>query len=219
MINDLIIRRAEIKDIEFIIKGIIESEKSGTARLSYSGIFFLSESNVKEIFGDILKENIPGQQFCLSNFLIAETGNEYAGTCCSWIEGETGIASSIIRASLLLDFIDSNNIEATKYRLKIAAEVNIPRENGTIQIENVFVEEKFRGKGISGMLIQKHIELQKPAANVPKVQIILSKTNENAFRSYLKSGFKIVEERTSDNREILEFLPSDTNILMEKELE
>jgi ribosomal protein S18 acetylase RimI-like enzyme len=212
------IRHADLKDIEFVRKAIIESEKSGTDRLIYTKIFSIPEIEVKEIIRNVLKENITGQQYCLSNFLISEIDGEYAGASCSWVEGETGLSSSIIRANLLLDFIDHNNFATAKSLLKIANEIGFPRKTGAIQIENVFVENKFRGKGISGYLIEKHIQNQIRKTLIPKVQIILAKTNENALKSYIKSGFHITAERTSDKKEILDILPSNTNILMEKEI-
>lgn len=218
MQNEFSFRRAEPEDIDFILKTIIQSEKSGTDRLSYTGIFSLSEEEVKKIIANVLLENVPGQQYCLSNFLIAEEEGRYAGACCSWVEGETGLSSSIISANLLLDFIDHKNFQKATSLLQIATEIGFPREEGSIQIENVFVESSFRGRGISGLLIDKHIEMRRPNAVIPKVQIILSKINEKAYRSYLKAGFKIVGEKTSRRKEILDILPSDTNILMEKEI-
>jgi len=212
------IRRADLKDIKFVLKAIIESEKSGTERLSYIKIFSIPEAEVKEIIRNVLKENIPGQQYCLSNFLIAEIEGEYAGACCSWVEGETGLSSSLIRANLLLDFIDHKYFIKAKSLLKIATEIGFPRKTGAIQIENVFVENKFRRKGISGYLIEKHIHIQKGKALIPTVQIILSKINENALKAYIKSGFHITAERTSDKKEILDILPSNTNVLMEKKI-
>ncbi|MGA7836880.1 MAG: GNAT family N-acetyltransferase [Ignavibacteriaceae bacterium] len=218
MQNNIKIRQADISDIEFVLTAIIESEKSGTDKLSYTRIFPLSEAEVRTIIGNALKENIPGQQYSISNFLIALIDGNYAGACCSWIEGETGLSSSIIMANLLIDFIDHDNFTDSQRFLKIATEVVFTRTIGAIQIENVYVDDKFRGKGISSFLIQKHIENLKDKAPTQVVQIILAKTNENAFRSYIKSGFEIVAERSSENKEILDILPSDTNILMEKRL-
>lgn len=218
MQNEFNFRRAGSDDIDFILKVIIESEKSGTDRLSYTRIFKMSENQVKEIIANVLRENIPGHEYCLSNFIIAEYNGNYAGACGAWIEGETGLSSSIIRANLLIDFIDHSHYERVNNLLQMATEVSFSRREGTIQIENVFVEDNFRGKGVSNLMIEKHIELLRGKARVPKVQIILSKINENAYKSYIKSGFKIVDEKTSNRKEILDILPSNTNILMEKEL-
>lgn len=218
MQNKINLRQAERKDIPFVTRAIMESEKSGTDRLSYVRIFSLTENKVKDIIAHILEENIPGQQYCFSNFIIAEIEDNYAGACCSWIEGEEGVSSSIIMASLLLDFIDHNNYEEAKSRLQIATEIGFQREPGSIQIENVFVEPEYRGRGISSQMIELHIRYHKTKSNAKKVQIILSKTNENAFKSYQKSGFRITAEKSSNKEEILNILPSNTNIMMEREL-
>ncbi|PIP77706.1 MAG: hypothetical protein COW85_07645, partial [Ignavibacteria bacterium CG22_combo_CG10-13_8_21_14_all_37_15] len=72
MLNDLVVRNATPLDINFVIETIIEADKSGTPMSSACNILNLSEEEYKGILKDILNENIEGQEFSLSGFLIAE---------------------------------------------------------------------------------------------------------------------------------------------------
>ena len=58
MIEKLEIKKATEKDVDFIIESIIAAEKNNTAILSYSKIFKLNISKVKEILKQTLLYNI-----------------------------------------------------------------------------------------------------------------------------------------------------------------
>jgi len=72
MIENLIIRQATADDIDFIIKTIIESDKSSTDVISACNIFSLSESEYKEILKNILAESIGNNEYDINGYLIAE---------------------------------------------------------------------------------------------------------------------------------------------------
>ena len=55
--NPLVFRKAEEKDIPFLIETIIAAEKSGTDVFSYSKIFELPELEIRKILADILAED------------------------------------------------------------------------------------------------------------------------------------------------------------------
>ena len=48
MADTTVIRKAQIPDIEFIIDTIIESQKSGTNKISYCNIYSLKEVELKD---------------------------------------------------------------------------------------------------------------------------------------------------------------------------
>ena len=65
-------RVATLEDIPFLVKTIVEAEKSGTEVLSYSAIFGLSIGEVEEKLAIILDEEIDDCELSVSSFLVAE---------------------------------------------------------------------------------------------------------------------------------------------------
>lgn len=216
MIN---IRPAQIQDIPFIVNGIIEAEKSGTDLISYSEIFGLNEPDLRKILSQILEEDVPGSELCLSGFLVAFDDDIPAGCMAGWIEGAEGAPSGLIKMNNLFYFIDRNNMDLIRNRLQIIATADIERENGALQIESVYTAPAFRGKGISSQLISRHIHDHKTAhPGLNKAQILLMGDNRNAIAAYAKAGFEIRNEKTSKHPEITRYLPWNTRILMEKSI-
>jgi len=52
-----------------------------------------------------------------------------------------------------------------------------------------------------------------------KVQVILLKNNEKALNAYRKAGFTVVQEKQCADKAILQILPGDTKILMERNID
>lgn len=214
-----VIRKAAQDDIDFIINTIIESQKSGTEKISYCNIYSLTEAELRENLENILKEDlegITGYEFCLSNFLIYEINGERAGAQGSWIEGIDGMPSSIIKTNLLLQFLGREKLEKAYEKFEIIKELNFERDDGAIQLEYFFVKNKFIYKGVFVKLlvaqIKKHMASNK---GISKVQSILFSDNAKSYKSFLRIGFEIVEEKTAKNKKILDIYPHDTRILME----
>ncbi len=216
MNKNITIRKANEKDIPFLREAIIEAEKSGTEKISYCKIFSINEEKLHEMLYQVLMEDIEGQELCINHFLIAEVDNEYAGACSAWIEGIDGSLSSIIKANILFYFLGDKICNRAAGNLKLMEDINIVREKNAIQIESVYVKENYRGLGIANQIIKEHIKnLVNNNNTINKVQIILVKTNDNAYKAYNKLGFKTTVEKCSDKPEILNLLPSNCRIMME----
>ena len=209
-------RRAIETDIDFIVQAIIEAEKSGTGKLSYATMFQLSEPKVEEILKNCVMEDIPGQELCLSGFMLALIDGVRSGAVCSWIEGADDIPSAILKANILYHFLGAEVLERAAENSKLLEQITIPRETGALQIEAVYVSDKFRGLGIANQLILKQIEETiGNGHNVTKIQIQLAATNQAALHSYERLGFKTTVSRKCSDARILKLLPSDTKIMME----
>jgi ribosomal protein S18 acetylase RimI-like enzyme len=211
------IRKATEKDIPFLITTILEAEKSGTDKLSYSNIFSISEERFRTLLAQMLEEDIEGQELCVSGFRIAENEEGvFMGAVCAWVEGLDGMPSKILKANVLLHFMDKVSLESAIEKTAIIETLNFERESGALQIESVYTDNNFRGKGVSGKLILKHIEeaaQKNPGLN--KVQILVAKTNASALKAYEKLGFKVVQEKSCNDPKIIEWLPSNTRVMME----
>ncbi len=212
----ILYRPAGADDVNFIAEAITESDKSGTDILSYARLFGLSDVDAQVLIKKAVRENIPGQELCLSGFLIAMIGNEPSGAVCSWLEAEDGIPSSVLKANILYYFLGKNFTEKSKGKSVIVDSLAIQREAGCLQIESVYVRNKFRGMGVSNNLILEQIKQNIFSGKVfSKVQIQLMETNTAALKSYDKLGFKTRLRKTSEHPEVLNYFPSRTKIMME----
>ena len=220
MCDSINIRNAVPADVDFLAETIINAEKSNTEKLSYSTIFEIPEKEVKEILKTILLADIVGQELCLSSFLVAEIDGEQAGACAAWIEGKSGLSSSIIKSNVIYNFFPSENIKKAQEKSNLLKELNLKREAGTLQLESAWVIEKFKGKGICNKIMLKHIaNYSKKNPELKKAQIIMVKANDIALNAHKKLGFKLVSEVKSNDKRILDILPSDTMILIETDIE
>ena len=216
---DINIRQATEADKDFLIESIIEAEKSGSDMISDCAIFSITEDDFRTALSSMLDEDMEGQELNISGFLIAEVDGEKAAALNTWVENASGMSSSMIKSNLLMYFLDRQAIINAAPAMALMNEVNIHRDSNALQIESVYTAEKYRGLGLTSKLINEHIRL-KQAAAVPfnKVQVILLKNNEAAQKAYQKAGFAIVAEKHCTNPAILNLMPCDTKILMEKQL-
>ncbi len=216
---NLIIRKATIDDIDFVSEALIEADKSSSPIVSTCKIFDLAEENYKIILREILIQDIEYYDYYLSGFLIAELNGEYVGASGSWLEAGNGTPSGIIKMTMLLAYLDKANISKIKDNIQIIKGLNPTREPGALQLEYIYIREKYRGQGFFAKIVSENINWNLNKYNFSKVQSILFKENSNSYFSFLKFGYKVVEEKKVDNPKVLDFYPFNTKILMELSLE
>ncbi len=219
MADGLVLRRAAPKDRDFLIEAIIEAEKSGAQRISYCEIFSLTESALRTLLASILDEDFEGQELCISGFLIAEVDGECAGAACAWIEGESELPSTLIKANLLHHFLDADALSRARPWFDRLEALALARESGAAQLESIYVRPAYRGRGITGRILEEHLSrLRARVAGLAKAQIILVSGNDSAVRAYQKLGFRITQERRTDDPLLLSIVPGGVKVLMEKTL-
>lgn len=208
---------AATRDIDFITRAVFAAVKSGTDILTYSTLFEKSEEELLPLFKEMIEEDIEGQELWLSGFLIAkDSDGTPVATCCAWVEGEDG-PSGILTAQLLSFTLGSETYKKALEKHEVIESLRVDREEGALQIEHVYTDPNYRGKGLATQVIEKQIELYKsrqPALH--KAQIILFKTNQNALNAYTKMGFEVVKEQFSNHPQVLNYFPANTRVLMEK---
>lgn len=209
------IRPANETDIQFIARAIIESEKSGTTTFAYSEIYEIKENDFFDILVNMLSEDIEGQEICVSGFLIAELNNQRAACCCSWIEGETGLSSAMIKSNLMSAYIPHKNLLKAAEKSALLNKIYIERTKNNIEIESVYTENKFRGNKLPSLLIDRQIKRYKKENN-SYAELIVAGTNKKAIKLYKNIGFEISLTRFCNDKNILNYLPSDSIILMRK---
>jgi ribosomal protein S18 acetylase RimI-like enzyme len=215
----IVIRKAVESDTEFVIDSIINAEKSGTEKITYCEIFSISEEDFRNILHQILEEEIEGFEFCIKNFLVAQINQKMVGAVSGWIEGTDGMSSSLLKMNAFSFFLSKTKINSSHQNIKIIEEIGIEREIGCLQLDSVYTLPEYRRQGITGILIEAHInQVKKQNPEVKKSQIILMKENLSAMEAYQKAGFTKVLEKYSENRKISEILPGRGKLLLERQL-
>lgn len=217
--DNFIIRSATINDVPFLVDTIIEAEKSGTNKLSYSTIFGLSEEEVGKYLAAMLSEEIDGCELSISSFLVAEYNGKVAAALSAWIEGLDSIPSTVLKGNLLNYVLPQKCIRRAMTINALIREIHIEYIPDTIQIGAGYVDITFRGNNLLGMLNNEIIDrLKHKKPDITEVWAQIFSCNAPSIRTYEKANFKIVMIKESSNEDILKFLPSNRKILMKKEL-
>jgi ribosomal protein S18 acetylase RimI-like enzyme len=214
-----IIRKATCDDIWFLIETIIEAEKSNTDKFGLSTLFELTEEEVRSCLKLMLEEEVDGCEFSVSSFMVAEINGSPVAATAGWIEGENtnSMPSFVLKANLLKFTIPNSKLLNVNSKADIIKDILIDRENGTLQIEYVYIKKEHRGKGLLTKLINAHAKLcslRNP--NIKYMQVQLFANNIAALSSYQKAGFMILSSFDSSDDQILEFLPGKTKLLMQR---
>jgi ribosomal protein S18 acetylase RimI-like enzyme len=213
------IRKATSSDKEFLIDAVAAAEKSGAEIISYCNLFNLNVPEFRTMIADIFDLEVEDQELFIPNFLIAEVDGEYAGAISSWIEKLNGTASNIIKGNLFYHTLGLEKVKAAKDKLDVLRAINIDRKEHALQLECVYTVPKFRGNGIARNLIEQHIVDRKNEVDFLSVAEIQTLANNvSALKSYNKLGFQEIQRLQTERKEILDILPSDTRILLEKSI-
>lgn len=210
---EITFRKAQWTDLDFILDGIIASEKSGTLILSYCALFELEEAEFREILITIFKEEIENQPWCLSHWKIGLINRNPVCCLTVWSESTSFQGSDLLKIQLLEYFIPEK-WEYAKEKLKLVAKVSIPRKVGYLQLEHLYTLEEFRGKGIMRKLL-RNIDQSFPDQNQ---EIQLMSTNIRALKLYESEGFILREEKCWDELYEMKLLPSNCKLSLTKKL-
>lgn len=217
--DEIIFRDAVIGDIPFLVETIIEAEKSGTNKLSYSTIFGLTELEVQSYLADMLKEEVDGCELSVSSFLVAESNGKVAAAVSAWVEGQEGIPSSLIKGNILQYVLPKSCIEKAMEINDLIQELYIECLPDTIQLAAGYVAREFRGNRILGTLLDKIIHKLK--RNNPEVNDIYTQVfscNTPSLKTVERAGFLTVLTKESSRDEINKYLPSNKKYLFKRTL-
>lgn len=213
------LRNATINDVPFLVDTIIEAEKSGTDKLSYSTVFGLSEPEARKYIANMLLEEVDGCELSISSFIVAEKNEQFAAAAASWIEGIEGSPSSVLKGNLLNYTLPKECIDKALTINNILKELHIEYISGTMQLGLVYVSPDFRGLNLVSSLIDDLVlRLHKVKPDIDAMYVQVFGNNFPAIKAYEKSNFKIILTKESLSEEIIRYLPSNKKILMKKEL-
>ncbi len=217
MMSDFIIRAATVNDAPFLAETIIEAEKSGTDKLSYSTIFGLSEEDVRKYLIEILEEEIDGCELSVSSFIVAESNGRVAAALSAWVEGTEDVPSTLIKGNLLNYTLPKECIERAMSLNKMIRELHVEYLPKTIQIGAGYVAKEFRGNRLLGILNKEIItRLLNENTDVNSVWAQIFSCNVPSLKTYEKAGFKVVGTKESTKTEIENYLPSNKKYILTK---
>jgi hypothetical protein len=213
------LRNATIDDVPFLVDTIVEAEKSGTDKFSYSTVFGLSEESARKYISDMLLEEVDGCELSISSFLVAEKNGKIAAALSAWIEGLNGIPSSILKGNLLNYIMPKECFVKATLINPIIREMHIEYTSNSIQLGAGYVSKEFRGNNLIGVLNNEIVErLYKSKPDVSEAYAQIFSCNLPSIKSAEKENFNVVMIKESSNKEICRYLPSNKKILMKKDL-
>jgi ribosomal protein S18 acetylase RimI-like enzyme len=212
--SEYIVREATLNDVDFIVEAIIEAEKSGGAKLSYSAVFNLNEEEIRKIFRSMLLEEIDGCEFSITSYLVAEFDKKAVGTIGSWVERQDA-PSSFIKSNLLTYYLPKSSILYASKEAKVTSDLYIEHVRGALSLVVVYINQEHRGKRLFELLTNAHIARN---AGVQELSIQVMANNIYAIRSYERYGFRKYFTKKTGDEKIMQFLPFNEKILMKKPL-
>jgi ribosomal protein S18 acetylase RimI-like enzyme len=218
--NRLTYRTATLDDIDFLVDTIIEAEKSGTNILTYSTIFGISEQETRVCLREMLAQEVHGCELSISSFYVAETENKsIAGAVAAWIEGANGTPSAVLKGNLLNYVLPKDALKRALPLNNMVREMHIEYKPNTIQIGLVYISPSHRGESLASLLIDDQINnMLKNEGNIEEAFVQVFGNNHSAIHAYEKVNFRKVSVKESSIGNILEYMPSNTKILMRREL-
>tara|TARA_B100000963_G_scaffold148278_3_gene129214 strand:- start:76035 stop:76697 length:663 start_codon:yes stop_codon:yes gene_type:complete len=217
MIEKLEIKKASKKDIDFIIESIIAAEKNNTEILSYSKIFNLKISKVKEILKQTLLFNVDGCELSISSYLIGFIKNKPVASVGAWVEGKTGLPSSTIKGNLLFKSMPTDSIKYAKSIFNITSKLYTQYILNSFCIGIVYIKKNYRGYGIFKKILEIHINNINKGERKMNTYVHVFSNNISAIKTYEKNGFVVIKEIKSDDNEIKKYLPfNKKQILIKK---
>lgn len=217
--GQLLFRNANFNDVPFLVETIIEAEKAGTDKLSYSTIFGLTEEETKKYIAEMLLEEVDGCELSISSYLIAVKNKHNIAAVSAWIEGQEGVPSAILKGNLLNYFLPQKCIERAMQLNPIIRDLHIDYMPNTFQIGAGYVSKENRGNNLLGVLISEKIKLLSQIR--PNIKVVFDHIfgcNKPAIRTDEKLNFKVMMVKESSREEIIQYLPSNKKLLLKKEL-
>jgi ribosomal protein S18 acetylase RimI-like enzyme len=208
------IRPATQADANLIAEAVIASVSAQTDTVIYEKLFDLDRTELIDLLRQIATEEIEGQELTYPNyFILKDSEQNNLGCCAGWIEQQ----SNIQKAQIWAYYLGLERWNNAKSMLESFSGFGFEREQGTFQLDGVYIVPECRGKGLGTILIQKVTdELKKLYPEISKAQIILFKQNISALKAYINAGFSVVKEIQAEKPQVLDFLPYDTKLLLEQ---
>lgn len=220
MSDNFKIRQANRTDLGFIIDAVIASDKSGTSKSGLSYLFGVAEEELRKLIAQMFEEEVDGCEYSYSSYLIAEEQGKAVTTLAGWVEGaEDDMPSGMLKSNLIAYTLSKQTLEVFTERVPCMGGLQLSRDIGALQVECVYTDSAFRGKGHFVHLMNELILRSSKVAPTPmKAQVQFFANNKSAERAYSKAGFSLAGRTKTDDKRILENFPDIEKVLYERKL-
>lgn len=191
----MIIRKATETDIPFLIKGILTIENTGDSN-TFSNMFETDNQTTYDYLEQFfLDEENFDTEFSLNTYTIAEIGGEPAGMCAliftdsNYYQNKGELFPVHLKTAQLNSFIKN---------ARILPDIRSYQENKRF-LEYLFVDDKFRGKGVADELIS-HLAAKAKETN-HELYLDVLESSPFLFKFYAKFDFKPTETFSIDTPE------------------
>jgi ribosomal protein S18 acetylase RimI-like enzyme len=208
---NFVIRKAESSDIPFLVKAVIHAEKLQTDIISYCTLFSISEEEFADQVQLAFEEEMGIPAWNFQNWSVAmNESNTPLAAISHW--KEAGGRGSESQKFQFLSVVNKSKVNENqlKAQFELLQQLGIPRTVGFIQLDFLFTDIQWRGKGIMSKLIQNIFKIFPNET----FQIQVLGVNKNAIQLYKKLGFKENERREVDGIKVKRLLADDVKINM-----
>lgn len=208
--EEFIFRKAEQQDLEPLIDLTLEAFNGSNGRSFYESLFDISRQNYRAIVKDLFLSGIPNNEYDLNSYFVLERKNEIISCLAGWKEGQENIESERLLPMMVLDHVGIENWLAKNNVIKDLSALNIPREAGKIQIENMFLKSEHRGSSAFMTIYFNTVDLLfKDHPECDTVQSRFFTSNSLAIRIAKHIGYSIVAENSFRTPVIEPFFPNE----------
>lgn len=221
MNEEIIFRRATPSDVDFCVETVLQAESSGSDIQPWTLFLNMPEDRVRGILREILLENIPGHELCLSAFTIAELRGEILGACGSWIEECEGKSSNLLKAEIMSYYFPRENLLHSFPLQEKIKEFNYPKEKHCAFFEYLYIRPECRSIDLLLKLMEassNNAIAAYPTIRVPRIYGGTSGTNPFMIRATRRIGYELWMTITLKDEQLKTLVPSLTKYVMKKEL-
>jgi len=199
--NDLIIRPAAPTDLDFIVAGVMQAERTSLPAVTTYEVFFgLScEEAASFVRSTLLTVGAAEHPLSLASFVVAESGGQLLGMCSAWCEAAP--PSGAVTSIYLSRFLGADRWRKALGNVRVLSAASPTRSPGSIQVESVYVAEAARGIGLAARVLDaacNHARARNQAAT-DRTEIQFFSENTTAERAYIKGGFRRVSSNIASS--------------------
>jgi len=218
--KELTYRRAEAKDLEQLVDLTIESFNGFNGKSFYESVFGINRIDYRKIVLELFKSNIPNNEYDLNSYFVLADGDELVSCLAGWKEGKNDIESERILPMMVLQHVGLEKWISKKDVIEKAAELNLNRESGKIEIENMFLKKAYRGTSAFFKIYYQTVDnLYKEYEECDTVQSRFFSSNPLAIRIAKHIGYEIISKVSFDIEPINQYFPNEGLVMTELQRE
>lgn len=214
-------RQATHHDADFCVETILQAESSNTNIRPWTAIMGIPDDEIRAILKEMILTDIPGCEFSLSAFTIAELAETRVGACGCWIEECDDVPSSHIKTDMLNEFFPSAILKKAEPVLQKLHPFQYPKFIHCAYFEYLYILPEFRSIDMLLNLLEASSSAairSFPHLSVPAIYGGTSGSNPFMVRATGRIGYHLWKTIVLDDPTLLNYIPSLTRFVMKKSL-